>query len=200
MARGNRRTRRRIAESYAQALYELASDKGRLDRIREELGELKTVLEQNVKLEQLFSSPIVKPELRRRIIDQLAGEFDPVILGLLEVMNRRGRLGLLRGLVEAFLAEDDRRQGKIPVSLTTAEEVDQTLMEEIDDALSQFLAKKPIITHRIRPEILGGFIAQAGDLLIDASVRSQLSRVRDSLLVRGEDEIQSGRDYIGNQA
>jgi len=200
MAGENLYERRRIAESYARALYDVASERDLLEQMRAELSGLRRLIEDNPKLEQFLESPVIASATRRQLIDQLAAEFSPVMVSLFYVMNRRDRLGLLRELTTAFFAEDDRRQGRMPVKLTTAEPIEASLRSEIERALAGILRGTPMIEHRIRPEILGGFIALAGDLLIDASVKTQLSTIRDHLMMRGEDEIQSGRDYLSNQA
>jgi F0F1-type ATP synthase delta subunit len=47
------------------------------------------------------------------------------------------------------------------------------------------------MSHQVRPEIIGGFVAKAGDFLIDGSVRTKIKELQKQLIMRGEDEIQS---------
>lgn len=192
MAAEDRHDRLRIAASYAQALYDLAVEKGRLDSVRSQVESVQSALAANPVLTQFFESPTVDARRRQRLVDQLAEQLDPLIVGMLTVMNRRNRLGVLGELAEAFAAEDDRRLGRVPTQVTTATAIDADQLAEIRRVVGKHIGAEPVIEHRVDPSILGGFVAQAGDTLIDSSVTTQLATAKEQFIVRGEDEIQSG--------
>ena len=50
------------------------------------------------------------------------------------------------------------------------------------------------------PALLGGAILQAGDLVIDGSVRTRLRLIEDQILARGSHEIQSRRDRFSSDS
>ena len=192
MAAEDRQDRLRIAASYAEALYDLAVEKERLDTVRSQIEGMQSVLSANPMLKQFFESPTVRTHQRQRLVDQLAEQLDPLVIGVLTVMNRRNRLGVLAALGEAFSAEDDRRLGRVPTRVTTATAIDADQMAEIRRPIGRHIGAEPMIEHRIDPSILGGFVARAGDTLMDSSVRTQLATAKEQFIVRGEDEIQSG--------
>lgn len=70
----------------------------------------------------------------------------------------------------------NERHGIVPVRMTTARAVDETLLRE--------LASEAPLTTRIEPEILGGAIIERGDERIDGSVRTALARLRTELLIK----------------
>ena len=70
MATEDRQERRRIAENYAQALYELASEKGKLDALREEFSMLRELLDKNPQLVQILEAPTIKAEKRQQLVSQ----------------------------------------------------------------------------------------------------------------------------------
>jgi len=197
MAGENQQERKRLGLTYALALYDLAAQQNVLDAVREQLKVWEELFTREPELAEVFDSVMVSTADREKLLGELGGGFHPVVMSFLGVMNRRGRLGLLPQVFTAFAAEDDRRSGRVKVKLTTAVSIDGHLTEEIMAALRKYLKKEPVIEHQLKPEILGGFIAQAGDLLIDGSIRTRLVMLNKSLLRRGEDEIQSGRDFIG---
>jgi len=139
-----------------------------------------------------FESPAVTTLQRQAVLEQLADGFDPLAFGLLTVMNRRNRLGLIGELAETFFDEDNNRRGRVPTRVTTAVAVDDDQMEEIRRAIAKYLGREPVIEHQIDSSIIGGFVAQAGSVLIDGSVRAQLETIRNRLVMRGENEVQSG--------
>jgi F-type H+-transporting ATPase subunit delta len=198
MAGENRQERKRLGATYALALYDLAVQQNVLDSVREELKAWGEIFKQEPQLIEVFDSVMVSPADREKLLGELGVGMHPVVLSFLSIMNRRGRLGMLPQVIVAFAKEDDRRCNRVNVKLSTAVSIDAHLMEEITAALRTYLKKEPIIEQQIKPELLGGFIAQAGDLLIDGSIRTRLVMLNKSLLRRGEDEIQSGRDFIGH--
>jgi F-type H+-transporting ATPase subunit delta len=198
MAGENQQERKRLGRTYALALYEMASEQKVLDDVRDQLKGWAEIFSQIPDLLEVFNSVMVTVGEREKLLDELGAGFHPVIMTFLKVMNRRGRLGILPQVFTAFAKEDDRRNNRIKVKLTTAVTIDAHLTEEITAALRKYLKKEPVLESCIRPEVLGGFIAQAGDLLIDGSIRTRMVMLNKSLLRRGEDEIQSGRDFIGH--
>jgi F-type H+-transporting ATPase subunit delta len=184
--------RRRVGAGYALALYELAAEQGRLDEVRADVAQLGRALSEAPDVVHFISAPAIRTSQRQQVIDQLSAGLDDLVAGALTVMNRRGRLAAMPELVAAFAAQDDKRQGRIPTSLVTATPVAEVVLARIRSALARFLRREPIITAKVDPAILGGFVARAGDTLIDASVRTQLATVKSRLLERGQDEVQSG--------
>jgi F-type H+-transporting ATPase subunit delta len=191
MAGENLQERKRISEIYARAFYDLTAQQGTTDAVLEQLRLLDELLKSEPLLRQVFDSTLVTMEEREKLLKHLDGGLDPVLHSFLSVMNRRNRLGLLPEVIGAYLSEDDVRKNRVNVKLYTASPVDKNMMDEIVDILRDYLLKEPVMSHQVRPEIIGGFVAKAGDFLIDGSVRTKIKELQKQLIMRGEDEIQS---------
>lgn len=200
MAGENRQEKKRIAAIYAKAIYDLGVEQGDIVAVNEEFAFLGELLKQVPELEKVFESVAISMDARAKVLENVCGEFRPVIRSFLDVMNRRNRLGLLPDVIQALVNEDDKRNRRMKVKLFTATDVDKQMMDQIVQILRAYLLAEPMITHQIQPDLIGGFVAQAGDFLIDGSIKSRLSSLQKQLLMRGEDEIQSRRDFIGNKA
>jgi F-type H+-transporting ATPase subunit delta len=190
MAGENLQERKRISATYARAFYDLAVEQGDIAPTREQMGQLGELMAAEPDLVRVFESTLISAEDRDAFLEKLNGMLYPSVRSFLGVMNRRNRLGLLPEVVAAFGEEDDSRNNRVRVKLDTATEVDKDLMEQMVGILREYLLKEPIVKHRVRPELLGGFVAQAGDFLIDGSVKTKLAEIQKRLLMRGEDEIQ----------
>jgi F-type H+-transporting ATPase subunit delta len=200
MAGENRQEKNRVAAVYAKAVYDLAVEQGNIAAVLEQMGVLNQLLAAVPELERVFESVSLSAEIREKVLETVCGEILPDVRSFLEIMNRRNRLGLLPEVIRAMFKEDDKRNHRVNVKLCTATAIDAQLMEQIVQVLRAYLLAEPMITHQIQPELIGGFVAQAGDFLIDGSIKSKLSMLQKRLLMRGEDEIQSRRDFIGNKA
>jgi F-type H+-transporting ATPase subunit delta len=60
--------------------------------------------------------------------------------------------------------------------------------------MRQATRREPDLIETVDPDLLGGLVVQVGDLLYDASVRTQLDHIRNQLTERSSHEIQAGRD------
>jgi len=199
MAAETAEIRDRIARSFAQALYDLAEAQDRRPAVLANVNTLADVLAENPRLVDCCRTPTLSKAARWKLVEPLAEVFDPLMRNTLALMRDRDRLGLLPELVRAFLAEDDIRQGRIRVKLLSADHLAADVMKDIQETLATFLQRSPDIDYEVKPELLGGLVIRAGDVLIDASIRTRLKRVQEHLMSRGEDEIQSGRNLIDSQ-
>ncbi len=194
----NFQDKKRLANCYASALYECAQKQKKLYIVQEQLEILQGIIENEPDLMTIFESPLSNFEQRQLFVDQIARDFDPVMTAFLGVLNTRMRLWLIPEITEAFISEDDERNNRLKVTLTTADQVDKYILEDIEGILQQYLEKELIITHEIDAGIISGFVIRAGDLLIDGSARIKLTNLTNNLMRHGRDEIQSGRDFISN--
>jgi F-type H+-transporting ATPase subunit delta len=200
MAGENRQEKNRVAAVYAKAIYDLGVEHGNIGAVIEELTLLGELLTQIPELEKVFESVAISMDARAKVLQNICREFHPSIRSFLDIMNHRNRLGLLPEVIQALRNEDDKRNHRMKVKLFTATSVDKQMMDQIVQILRAYLLAEPMITHQIQPDLIGGFVVQAGDFLIDGSIKSKLSSLQKQLLMRGEDEIQSRRDFIGYKA
>ncbi len=189
---------RRIANSYAQALYEVALARQQVYQVKEELTILCELLKKEPDLLTIFNAPSITIEQCKLFVDQISEGFSDTVIAFLDVLNRRRRLGLIPEIAEVFVEIDNERNNRLETAFYTVEEVDKFLKEEIESVLNDFFKKELLMEYKTSPELLGGFVVRAGDLMIDASVRSRLQEIKTDLLRRGRDEIQSGRNFVGD--
>jgi len=180
-------------------LFELAREKDRIEPVQEQLHRLGSVFDQDQRFRLFLDTPMVSGRQRWQFFQQtLTGWADQLLMGLLAVLVRRNRTGLLRRIVEAFDACVDEYAGRVPMTLITAQPLLNHQLLRLEEVLQRFTGKQPILHVSVDESLLGGFIVRVGDLQIDGSVRRKLQRWRQQLLMRGEDELQSGRDFIGH--
>jgi F-type H+-transporting ATPase subunit delta len=89
-----------------------------------------------------------------------------------------------------------QRLNQVSVKLELAHPVDKVLEQEIVAALAKTLNVQPIVTVEINPELIAGFVARAGDRVFDASTRTSLERIRQTMLERAVEMIQQHPEKI----
>ena len=167
-----------IAEVYSRALFEAASENDVLDRIHEELAEVDDVLREDRELQLFFFSPYFNSEEKKEAIRRVIDGADERLLNFLELLAERHRMPLLtriRRQFDAMWAEENRL---LPVSVTSAVDLDESLVKEIGDRIQDQTGRRVELSSNVDPEVLGGLVVRVGNMVLDASVRNRLEQLR----------------------
>ncbi len=173
------------ARPYALALLELAEEAGQEEAVLGELGALARELEADPALAAFLASPLIAEAERRRVLERaFRDRLSHLAVDLLQVMNRKGRLGLVRAVVGAARQELDRRRGRVEVAVATAVPLPRPLRERLERVLAQVTGREPRLSERVDPALLGGLTVSVEDGKMDASLAAQLRRLGDRLIER----------------
>ena len=105
-----------VARVYSRAMLDLAISGDGAESLLEELEELMTLLEGQEDLNGFFSSPMVEPTERAKVLEKLfRGRASDLLVDSLQVLNRNGRLAVLPTVVEVFRQEYQERFDHIEV-------------------------------------------------------------------------------------
>lgn len=171
------------ARRYAKALFRIASEDDTLAATRAELGALDDLLADNEALRDALFRPLHPGAERRQVVRAVADK-----LGASEMLQRFcGFLVDQRRLVDfaAIRAEFDRlaseSEGRTEARITSAKPLDEATRERLVRALSARTGREVTATVEIDPDLIGGVVAQVGDLVFDGSLRTQLQQLRTNL-------------------
>jgi F-type H+-transporting ATPase subunit delta len=185
--------------NYADALLgvaEAAGDAGPvLDELEEFLGD---VWDDQPQLAALLQSPAVAAAEKDRILTQaLEGRAHPTVLRFLRVLNRHNRMAWLPGAVRRARASWERKQGRRAAIVTSAVPLDEGQLAALAERLRPILGATPALQARVDPAILGGLVVQAGDYVLDASVRTRtLEGLRRRLVDEKVHELRNLREAL----
>jgi F-type H+-transporting ATPase subunit delta len=185
-----------IAAVYAEALLDAAEKAGQSREVIEEFDSLAAdVLDAFPKLEAILASGLVAYEEKSGLIDRVfAARGSRLMVDFLKVVARHGRCDCLRAIHRQLHALDDRRRGRVPVTVITATAIDDSQIERIAAALGEKLGGEPVVACRTDPGLIGGVVVRVGDTVYDGSVANQLENIRKQMIDRSVHEIQSRRD------
>jgi F-type H+-transporting ATPase subunit delta len=190
-----------LARVYSNAMLELAEAKGEADSLLEELLDLSAFLDKNAELEAFFSSPTVDTEARERSTEKIfRGRASDLLVDSLQVLNRNGRLDLLRAIVETYRLAHGELRGLVEVQVRTAVPLTDELRASIKDLFGRYTGKDAVLVEGRDESLIGGMVVQVGDRKFDTSVASRLKKLNDSLLERASLEIHGGKSYVTEAA
>ena len=170
-----------VARVYAEALFDVAREKGKLDAVRDELGQFADAVGGNRDLQVFFFSPYFssaeKVDGLRRAIDGA----DPELVNFLELLiekNRMTEIFRIRRQFEQLWKQENKR---IDVTVTSAVELDPAEVAKIGEEIERQTGRKVELASDVDDEILGGLVLQVGNMVLDASIRNRLEKLRKSV-------------------
>lgn len=110
------------------------------------------------------------------------GESDPNFREFLAVLADNRRLELLpeiAGLYEQLRAEAEH---VVKATVTSAMAMGDVELEGIRTALKRRFGREVEVQTAVDPELIGGAVIDAGDVVIDGSIRGKLKRLQSALM------------------
>lgn len=188
-----------MAGVYARALLGLALDRDQADQIESELADLAGLLETAPELASYLSSPLVDEEGRAAALEKaLRGRASELVVNTIQVMNTKGRLGLIPALAEAYRLENEHRRGEVDVEVTTAVELTDDLRRRIAVTASRYAGQTARLIEKVDPQLLGGLVLKIGDRKIDSSLSRRIHDAREGLFERASQELHGEKSYFDN--
>jgi ATP synthase F1 delta subunit len=167
-----------IARVYAEALFEVAKQKGKLDVIREQLGQVADALQADRELAVFFFSPYFSSAEKRDGIARAITGAEPELTNFLELLVEKHRMPVIFRMRRRFdeLWEEENKQ--LDVTLTSAVELDPEIVERVGAEIERQTDRKVQLRSRVDGDLLGGLVLQVGNMVLDASIRNRLERLR----------------------
>lgn len=177
----------RIADVYAEALFDLAAEAGRIPEVRDELDELVSLLKRAPDFEKFLTSRMLEAEGRAAGLEKMfRHRLSDLVLHTLLVMNRHGRCGLLKALRRRFVLRQEGAANEVEVTVTSAVKLGRSERTEVEAIAAEISGKRPLVEYVVDSRILGGLILQVGELRLDNSVRQHLRTVQTQLFERAD--------------
>jgi F-type H+-transporting ATPase subunit delta len=167
-----------IAQVYSRALFEVAMEHGKLDLVREQLGQFADALNDNRDLAIFLFSPYFSTEEKKDGLKRVVSDADPTILNFLETLLERHRMPAIFRIRAEFerLWEEENRL--LPVQVTSAVALDESTVRSIGDRIGEQTGRKVELTSTVDPDILGGIVLRVGNSILDASIKHRLDQLR----------------------
>lgn len=169
------------ARVYAEALFEVGRDKDKLDTLRQQLGEFTDAVDRNRELQVFFFSPYLSSEEKKDGLKRAVTDAEPELINFLELLvdkHRMPEIFRIRRELDELWKHENRR---IDVTVTSAVELDSAVVEKIGQEVERQTGEEVDLSSAVDSAILGGIVLQVGNMVLDASIRSRLEKLRKSV-------------------
>ena len=191
-----------LGKIYAKALIDAAEKSGDTEVVVTQLESLLTdVLANLTSLASYLQSPRVALEAKTQLLDRaLAAQISPVLLNFLKVVARRGRMDSLAEMAVAARHLFNEARQMVEVEVRAAVELDETMRSQLSDVLTSSLGRKVQLRVQVDSTLIGGIVLRIGDQVIDGSVVTRLTQMRQQIRDRTFQQIRAAIDRFADNA
>ncbi len=155
-----------------------------LTTVEGELGTFAELFSQPAIAKVMLNPAVPAPRKRTAMAEAVrhAG-LRPVVGKLLVLLAERDRLVLLPDLLAAFRDRLMAHQRIVRAEVTTAAPLPPERISDIEKALAAVTGRTVSLSTRVDPGVIGGLVARVGSTVYDASLATQLQKMRQRLTV-----------------
>lgn len=170
-----------IARPYAEAVFKLADEGGKLADWSAALAMLAQVAE-NDRVRAAMSDPnLAAAQVAGLFLSILTGKLSGDAENFVRVMAENRRLGLLAEVRAQFEALKNAREGVVEAEVQSAFELSDAQLQALVAALEKRTGRKVKAQVQLDKSLIGGVRVVMGDKVIDGSVRAQLGALESVL-------------------
>ena len=178
----------KVEQTYATSLLELVLEQqGDLDEITDEVRQLRTLIEDQSSLAALLGSQILSVEERASAIEKIfAGRISDLLYRFVQVVNQKQRLGVLGGILHAFVVAADEHRGIIEVDAYVPTALDDAAAANVAAGVGEAVGKQVTLHQHEDASLIGGLKLRIGDQLLDGSVAARLRLMKGRMIEEGK--------------
>ncbi|MDD5305878.1 MAG: ATP synthase F1 subunit delta [Deltaproteobacteria bacterium] len=175
-----------IARRYARALFAIGEEQGTLVALVREVQRAAETWEGSAELRTNVTSPMVKEEARRAMWGAVAQKLavSRITRSFLDMLLDRNRLPYLPSIARELSEMGDRKENRLRAEVASAKPVAADVVARLRGVLERQTGKTVVLTTRQDPALIGGMVTKVGNLLYDGSLKTQLERMKESMLGR----------------
>ncbi|WP_088307579.1 F0F1 ATP synthase subunit delta [Novosphingobium sp. B 225] len=168
---------------YASALFDLASEGGKVAAVESDLNALGAAIAESADLAALIRNPRVTRDAAGSAMTAVGKLFkvSPLTQNFLGVLAENRRLAALPDVVRAFSTIAAAARGEVSAEVTSAHPLSAAQLKTLAEKLKAREGKDVKLTSKVDPELLGGLVVRIGSTQIDSSIRTRLNTLANAM-------------------
>jgi F-type H+-transporting ATPase subunit delta len=172
-----------VAKRYARALYDLGREEGLEDKFLKDMEALVSILESSEDFRSMMESPLYDITLKKRVLKDVSSNITltSFMENFLNILLEKDRFTYLESILDSYSGIIDEASGRVRASVTSASPLEKDQLDRIAGTLSKVVKKEVDLDVTVDPALIGGLIAEVQGMVYDGSVKTQISRLKQSL-------------------
>lgn len=173
------------ARRYAKALFDLARQSGKdvMETTGNDVANFASLVRASTELANFFRDPVFSSEEKHNVTAALAEQAGTgtLVRNFLSLLADKHRLELIEGIAEEYQTLMDVEQGILRGELVSAVPLDEKAQSKVRSQLEKKAGQTLVLDFAVDKALLGGMLLKIGDNVMDASLRTQLSLLKDTI-------------------
>lgn len=173
----------RLAGRYAKSLLKIGKERNELKAVHQDMLLLQETLDESKDLRIMLKSPVIPSHKKEQVLNKVfSGKLSEITEKFINLLVNKGREKHLDEMVDSFVEQYNKMHHIVKAKLTTAVPVSDKVVAELKAMLLKDSENEEvIITTEVDPTIVGGFVLQYGDQLIDSSIERKLQIIKKQI-------------------
>ena len=169
------------ARVYAEALFAAGEDKGKINELQAQLAEFADAVDGDRELQVFLFSPYLNTNDKVEGLRRAVTGAEPEFSNFLELLVEKGRMPEVFRIRREFDELWKKANRRLDVTVTSAIELDPGVVGRIGEEVERQTGEKVELSSEVDNEILGGIVLRVGNMVLDASIRTRLEKLRKSV-------------------
>jgi ATP synthase F1 delta subunit len=169
------------ARVYAEALFEAGEDKGKIDPLQAQLAQFADAVDGDRELQIFLFSPYLSSNDKVEGLRRAVTGAEPEFSNFLELLVEKGRMPEIFRIRREFDELWKKANRRLDVTVTSAIELDPGVVGKIGEEVERQTGEKVELSSEVDGGILGGIVLRVGNMVLDASIRARLEKLRKSV-------------------
>jgi F-type H+-transporting ATPase subunit delta len=172
-----------VAKRYARALYDLGREESLEDKFLKDLEALVSILGESEDFRSMMESPLYDITLKKRVLKDVGSKIgvNAFTENFLNILLEKDRFIYVGSVLDSYRGIIDEASGRVRAAVTSAFALEKDQLDRIAGTLSKVVKKEVDLDVTVDPALIGGLIAEVQGMVYDGSVKTQISRLKQSL-------------------
>lgn len=172
-----------VGSRYATALFNLADEENKLDKIQKETRILAGFLKKGTPLHNFLTAPQIRDEEKEKVVKNIwSGKIEKTLLNFLLFLLKKRRVQFFEQIALDFEKLYKEKLGIMEATLISVKKVEEKLQEKLIGKLQKETGKKIQLLNKLDPALIGGSILILANQVVDFSIRNRLNGLKERLL------------------
>lgn len=172
-----------LAKRYAKAIFTVGQEQKKYEEYNDVLQGLAGLYSTHPDVIDALTNPLYPMDVKENVMKGIVGSMkvDKIMGNFLNLLVQKKRAEILPEIAQAYKTMVDEAKNISHGNVISAIELSDELKENVRKILEKLTGKKVELTTSVDSSIIGGIIAQVGDLVLDGSIKTQLAGLKDSI-------------------
>lgn len=171
-----------VAYRYAKSLIDLASEKGVVEEVNEDMTFFKQVSDDNRQFMKAMANPIVRHDAKLKVLKKVFEDnVSPITFSILTILTKKNRESLITSIADEYRKLYNQQKGIEVATVTTVEPLTDAQRAEFKALVAKATGKTAQLIEKTDETLIGGYVLTVGDSQVDTSIRRKLNDMKLSL-------------------